>query len=127
MNAPDAPGATPHRRASDREVVGWIVAAGELWQGLDVLGRPVGEPAEWLDVEEMLERCGIAFLADPWTLELEDGLVRVRLVEVTPAGVVVKTEDYGAIDAPSTRYQLPWPAPATLRPARADDPHPFFS
>ncbi|MBV0895844.1 hypothetical protein [Microbacterium sp. NC79] len=118
--------ATPHRRA-DREIVGWIVPAGDLWQGVDVLGRTVGEPAEWLDVEERLEEWGISFLADAWTLELPEGPTRVRLVEVTPDGIVVKTEDFGAIDAPTTRYDLPWPAPTTLRPTRADDPNPFFS
>ena len=120
------PDAVPHRRDRDREVVGWIVPAGDLWQGIEVLGRRVGEPAEWLEVEQLLEDWGIAFLADPWTLELPEGPTRVRLVEFTPDGIAVKTEDFGAIDAPSTRYDLPWPAPATLRPSRPDDPNPFF-
>ena len=119
--------ATPHRRESDREVVGYILPAGELWQGIDVLGRAVGDPAEWLEVEELLEAWGLSFLADPWTLELPESPVRVRLVEVTPDGIVAKSEDFGAIDAPSTRYELPWPAPVTLRPTRPDDPNPFFS
>jgi hypothetical protein len=48
--------------------------------------------------------------------------LRVRIVEVTPERVVVQTDDYGAIDAPVERFELPWPAPVRLRPRRADDP-----
>lgn len=121
------PDAIEHRRESDRELVGWILPAGELWQGIDLLGAAVGEPAEWLEVEALLEERGIGYLADPWTLEHEHGPERVRLVEVRPSGIIVKTEDFGAIDAPGNRYDLPWPAPARLRPARPDDPNPFFS
>ncbi len=59
----------------------------------------------------MLERNG----SDP---------LRVKLVEVTPGRVgepghvVVQTDDFGAIDVPVERIELPWPAPATLRPRR---------
>jgi hypothetical protein len=36
--------------------------------------------------------------------------------------VVVQTDDFGAVDAPVERYELPWPAPARLRPMRPGDP-----
>ena len=54
--------------------------------------------------------------------ELTDEQLRVRIVEVTTEHVVVQTDDFGAIDAPVDRYELPWPAPAALRAPRPTDP-----
>ena len=117
---------TAHRRPDDREVVGWIRPEGDLWVGVDILGREVGDPGEWLDMEEALEAVGLRMLADVWMLEGVDAApLRVRIVEVTPDRVVVKTDDFGAIDAPSTSYELPWPTPAELRPQREGDPDGF--
>ncbi len=122
------PGQTPHRRG-DGELVGWIRAEGELWVPIDLLGRAVGDPMEWLDAERALEDAGLHYLADAWMLESADGeeadAVPVRLVEVTPARIVVKSEDFGALDAPGRRWELPWPLPSRLRPRRADDPDLF--
>lgn len=120
---------TAHRR-DDGETLGWIRPEGEFWLAVDVLGREVSGPVEWLDAEAALEDRGIAWLADPWMLEREGaGVLRVQLVEVTPGGageagrVVVKADDGGAVGGPPTpRYVLPWPAPATLRPVRPGDP-----
>lgn len=96
---------------------------------VDLFGRPASAPVEWLDAEEALERRGLSWLADIWMLEQgEDPPLRVRIAEVTPGGigeagtVVVHTDDFGAIDVPYERIVLPWPAPPTLRPRRADDP-----
>ncbi|MCB7137637.1 hypothetical protein [Cellulosimicrobium marinum] len=112
-----------HRRPDDREPVGWIRPEGDDWVAVSLLGRDLTGPVDWLAAEEALEETGLSWLADAWTLEQDDaGPVRVRIVEVTPDGVVVQTDDFGAIDAPVTRYSLPWPAPAALRPRRATDP-----
>jgi hypothetical protein len=122
----------PHRR-DDGELVGWIRPDGELWVPIDLLGREVAEPTEWLDAEEVLEDAGLGYLAEPWMLEAAEGSgesatpVRVRFVEVTPQRIVVKSEDFGAIDAPVRRWELPWPLPARLRPPRPGDPDPFVS
>ena len=118
---------TPHRR-DDGELVGWIRPSGDDWVAVDMLGRQVGDPGEWLDAEAALEARGLAWLADVWMLE-RDALppLRVRMVEVVPGGadepgrVVVKTDDFGAIDAPSQSVVLAWPAPPALRPARSGD------
>ena len=118
---------TPHRR-DDGELVGWVRAQGGDWVGVDMLGRDVGGPGDWLDAESALESRGLSWLADVWMLERAAGPLRVRIVEVVPgrgadAGrVVVKTDDFGAIDVPTDRYELGWPAPATLRPRRPGDP-----
>ncbi|MEQ6897978.1 hypothetical protein [Microbacterium sp. KR10-403] len=113
---------TPHRR-DDGELLGWIRPAGDDWVAVDLLGRAASTPVDWLEAEEALEERGIAWLADIWVLERVDAApLRVRMVEVTPDHVVVQTDDFGAIDAPVERFELEWPAPAALRPRRADDP-----
>lgn len=116
---------TPHRR-DDGELIGWIRPEGERWVAVDLLGREASGPIEWLEAEEILESGGLAWLAEIWMLEQQAGAaLRVRIVEVTPGRfdeqggepghVVVQTDDFGAIDAPVERFELPWPAPAALR------------
>ena len=122
---------TPHRR-DDGELLGWIHPEGADWVAVDVLGRRVSTPGEWLDAEAALEEHGIAWLADPWMLEGEgDRPLRVRILEVTPneegvpGRIVVKVDDFGDMPRPATaRFTLPWPLPDRLRSPRADDPDP---
>lgn len=124
MSGDVAPG-TPHRR-EDGEVLGWIRAEGDLWVPIDVLGRELSSPVEWLDAEERLEQHGLGYLAEPWMLDgVADRPVRVRLVEVTPQRIVVKREDFGAVDRPGETWTLDWPLPAELRAPRDGDPDPF--
>ncbi|OLT48711.1 hypothetical protein BJF88_16655 [Cellulosimicrobium sp. CUA-896] len=112
-----------HRRPDDREPVGWIRPEGDDWVAVSLLGRELTGAVDWLSAEEALEATGLAWLADVWMLERPGGEpLRVRIVEVTPDGVVVQTDDFGAVDAPVERHALPWPAPAELRPRRDDDP-----
>ena len=119
---------TPHRR-EDGELVGWIRPEGADWVAVDLLGREASSAIEWLEAEEVLEERGLSWLADIWMLDRDAGdPLRVKLVEITPGGdreagrVVVQTDDFGAIDIPTDRYELGWPAPATLRPRRPGDP-----
>lgn len=116
---------TPHRR-EDGELVGWIRPAdstGDTWVAIDLLGRPASGPVGWLEAEALLEERGLAWLGEVWMLERAGSApLRVRLVEVDPDRVVVKTDDFGAIDAPVRRFELPWPAPSALRPRRDGDP-----
>ncbi len=122
---------TPHRR-DDGELLGWILSEGEGWVAVDVLGRAVSGPTEWLDAEAALEDHGISWLADPWMLEGEaERAVRVRIVEVTPDGegragrIVVKVDDFGDVTRPATQqYVLSWPAPDRLRIPSSTDPDP---
>lgn len=109
---------TPHRRPEDRELLGWIRPEGDGWVAVSLLGRELAAPTEWLDAEAVLEHTGLGYLAGVWCLEgAAPGPLRVRLIEVTPERITVKTEDYGAIDVPVDRFELPWPAPASLQPA----------
>ncbi len=116
---------TPHRR-DDRELLGWIRPEGDEWVAVDLLGREASPPMDWLEAEEVLEAGGLAWLSEVWLLDRTDAApLRVRIAEVTPPGeagasgrVVVHTDDFGAIDVPVTRIELPWPAPPILRPHR---------
>lgn len=110
-----------HRRAGDRERLGWIRPDGEDFVAIDALGREVTAAVDWLDAEEALDERGLRWLADLWQLDLVDGTrARVRIVEVTPERVVVKVDDFGAVDAVTRSYVLPFPAPDALRPFEGD-------
>lgn len=122
---------TPHRR-DDRELLGWIRPEGDEWVAVDLLGREASGPGEWLDAEDALEATGLAWLAEVWMLDADDGAIRVRIAEITPplvpgekGSVMVHTDDYGAIDVPFTRIELPWPAPPALRPKRPGEASEF--
>ncbi|MFJ6653306.1 hypothetical protein ACIQLJ_10975 [Microbacterium sp. NPDC091313] len=108
---------TPHRRPEDGELLGWVRPQGDAWVAVSLLGRELTGPVEWLEAEEALETAGLGYLAGVWHLAgIAAHPVRVKLVEVTPERIVVQTDDFGAIDVPVTRYELPWPAPDTLQP-----------
>lgn len=110
---------TPHHRSSDRELVGWIRPAGEGWVAVSLLGADLTEPGEWLDAEAVLDEADLSWLGEVWMWEQPDAAaLRVRLVELTGERVIVQTDDLGAVDAPVTRFELPWPPPSTLRPRR---------
>lgn len=119
-----APDWIPHRRGTDRELIGWIRPEDEEWVAVSLFGADVSGPLDWVDAEDALEAIGLSWLAEPWMLEREGAdAIRVRIVDVSPATVdgpgrvVVKTEDWGAIDVPYETIALPWP-PARLRPMR---------
>jgi hypothetical protein len=105
-----------HRRG-DGERVGWLCPEGEGFVPIDLLGRELAGPVDWLTGEEMLEAAGIGYLADRYELRLDDGRwLQVRLTEVSTRHIVVKKDDFGAIDAPQLVYTVPFPLPETLRP-----------
>ena len=110
-----------HRRG-DGELVGWIIPRGDDFVVVDLLGRERGGPLDWLSAEEALEALGIGYLADIYVLTLESGgELRVRLTEVSSAGITVKKDDFGDIGAPQRYFSLPFPAPASLRVMSAAD------
>lgn len=105
-----------HRR-SDGERVGWLRAAGDNFVPIDLLGRELSGPVDWLDAEEALESAGIGYLADLYELRQPDGSwLRVRLAEVSPTTIIAKQDDLGAVGVPQVFFTLPVPMPEGLRP-----------
>lgn len=111
-----------HRRSGDRELLGWVRPSGDGFVAVDRLGRDVSGVVDWTDAEDALDERGLQWLADRWQLTREDGtVVRVLLLEVSPAGVVVKVDDMNAVgEGAIPTYALPFPAPATLAPFAGD-------
>jgi len=116
-----SPDWTEHRRADDRELLGWIRPEDDAWVAVDRLGRDATAPVDWTDAEDALDARGLRWLADLWQLTLDDGSVRrVRFTEVSSDRVVVVEDHFGAAVPGAATFTLPFPAPATLRPFEGD-------
>jgi hypothetical protein len=84
---------------------------------IDLLGREVSGPIDWFHAEELLDELGIRYLAEPFLLDLDDGVsLRVRITEVSTQRIRVKKDDFGDITVPLREYELAWPLPDELRP-----------
>lgn len=108
----------PYRRRDsgrDSELLGWIDPRGEEFVAIDLLGRELDPPTDWVSAEERLEGRGIGYLADAYTLDVDGTLVPVRIAEVSAERIVCIRETYGSIDVPREEFSLPFP-PVGLRP-----------
>jgi len=106
-----------HRRG-DGELLGWMAPDGDDFRVIDLLGRELGGPLDWLAAEELLDRTGIGYLAERYELETPAGARRVRISEVRATGISLIADDWGsasAVGARPERFELPFPAPAELR------------
>lgn len=109
-----------HRRG-DGELLGWMRPESDAFVVIDLLGRPLTEPVDWLTAEETLEATGIGYLADLYELRLDDGRwLRVRITEVSSTAIRVKNDDFGAIDTPAIEHTVPFPIGDRLRPLTGD-------
>lgn len=100
----------------DGELLGEIVEEGDGWAAFDRLGRRLTGTTDLAEAEAALDELGLAYLGDRYELETDEGTVEpVRIVEVGPDRVRVKLEDFGAVDGPHRVWDLPNPAPASLR------------
>ncbi|KAE8130160.1 MULTISPECIES: hypothetical protein [Bifidobacterium] len=107
-----------YRREGDHERLGWIVPEGDGFVAIDLLGERRTGPVDWMEAERCLDELGLSYLFEPYDMLTEAGeWVPVRIVNASPSSIEVKSEDYGAIDAPSTAWTLPFPKPAVLRSA----------
>ena len=106
-----------YRREGDHERLGWIVSEGDGFVAIDLLGERRTWPVDWMAAERCLDELGLSYLFEPYEMLTEAGAwVPVRIVNASPSAIEVKSEDYGAIDAPSTAWKLPFPKPAVVRP-----------
>jgi hypothetical protein len=107
---------TPHRRASDHELVGYLVSDEQGSTPLTVFGYPLAGPSARADAVRILETRGLAALAEPWWLRTSDGdEVKVLLLAAYPDAVTAVRADYGFYDHTSERFHLTVPVSA-LRP-----------
>lgn len=106
-----------HRRAEDRERVGWMKPVDDGFIAIDLLGRALTDVVDWLEAEELLDERGLRYLADPYEFLVEEGhWLRVRIADVSPERIRVKKDDWGDMTAPQVYYTLPFPAdPNVLR------------
>ena len=76
----------------------------------DLLGRQLGQATDLETAEERLETQGLKHLARPWWIDIDDGRrVKVTIQETSPTVVVVRVDDFGALDVYGTEYELPVP------------------
>lgn len=106
----------PHRRA-DGEVVGFARMVDEAFQAMDLFGRPITEVVDWMTVEETLDAQTITWIDQAWLLDVDGVDVRVRVVELTPARIRVKLDDFGDVTASGRFWEVPVPETGRLRPA----------
>lgn len=105
-----------HRRGLDGERLGWMQPRGDGFIVIDLLGREVTGVLDWPGAEQVLDELGIGYLADAYELQRDDGTwMRVRVAEVSPGRIRVKKDDWGDMTAPQVYYELPFPAPDSLR------------
>ncbi|WP_146008904.1 hypothetical protein [Zhihengliuella halotolerans] len=110
----------------DREIVGYLQPGGEAagepdydtLQPRDVLGHPVGEPADFLAGEERLLERGIAHVAGAWRLsatssESDAGgswmASDLTIIEISPEWIIATDALAAKSLTPAERIRIPWP------------------
>ncbi len=114
----------PHRREGDGELVGYLVPEGGAGEDekvvpVTVFGSPLGDAQDVPSAVEVLESVGLSYLADRWSLRLEDGRwITVRLNEAGPDRLVVSNADFGYEGDIGQRFFLDVPVDdRSLRPS----------
>ncbi len=104
-----------HRRAHDDELLGFLVPDGLRFTPVTVFGYSIAAPADREDAEETLNRLGLSYLAERWTLHREgQAPIQVEVVEASPQRVVVKNVDFGSDHEYGTRFTLDAPVDGRL-------------
>lgn len=105
-----------HRRSGDREVLGWMIPEGDGFVPVDRLGRRAAPAVDWLTAEETLDDLGIGYLADRFEFRLpDDRWLQVRITEISPHGIRLKRDDWGAPDVEGVEFSAPFPMDDSLR------------
>ncbi len=110
---------TPHRRADDGEVVGYLAPASDgLVVPMSLLGHALGEACDEHTAADVLESAGLSMLAEAWRYVGGGEDLRVRIVQVTASHVVLKHEDFGDMSHDyGANFSVPLPAGDALQRA----------
>ncbi len=105
-----------HRREHDDELLGFLAPGGVRVQPhVTVFGYPIADPTDREEAKESLDRLGLSYLAERWTLEREgQEPIQVEIVEASPERVVVKNVDFGSELEYGTRFALSAPVDERL-------------
>lgn len=101
---------TPYRRAADDELVGYLSSEPDGTVPRTVFGYALAGAGERSAAVAVLERRGLASLAEPWLLRAVDGTqVRVALLAAFPDRVLVAAAPCGFVDpaAPTVVLDVP--------------------
>jgi hypothetical protein len=114
MNEQESHGLTSewieHRRAEDDELIGFLVPDGEWFVPVTMFGYPIAASAAREAAEEELDRRGLRYLAERWTLQLQgQSPIQVEIVEASPQKVVVKNVDFSSGLDHGTRFTIQAP------------------
>ncbi len=108
----------PHRRPSDGELVGYLLPDAAGTTPLTLFGHPLAAPGEPAAAVAVLERRGLASLAESWWLTDDDEQVEVRILEAYPDRVRVVEAPYGFYGPDSPRHTIAAPTEALTRAPR---------
>jgi hypothetical protein len=106
----------PHRRPGDAELVGYLVGDPSGTTPVTLFGHPLAAPGEAAAAAAVLERRGLACLAESWWLADGDREIEVRILEAYPDRIRVVEAPYGFSGPDSPRHTLRVPTEA-LSPA----------
>jgi len=107
---------TPHRRAIDGELVGYLATDDHGTTPLTIFGFALGEATTRTAAAQLLDRRGLACLAEPWSYATGDGTeVEVRILSARPESITVVEAPYGFYGPDSPRHALNVPT-ARLSP-----------
>ena len=111
---------TPYRRSGDDELVGYLSSDPDGFVPRTLFGAPLAAASDRAAAVAVLERRGLASLAEPWLLRQADGSeVRVALIAAYPDRVLVGEAPYGFVDPTAETVVLDVPEGAQrLRPLR---------
>jgi len=100
-------------RSRDRQT--FLVPDAQHFTPVTVFGYPIAEPTKREDAEETLNRLGLSYLAERWTLHRESQTpIQVEIVEASPQRVVLRHVDFSSGLEYGTRFTLTAPIDGRL-------------
>ena len=102
-------------RREDGELLGLLVAEGDLWVPCAVFGCKLCDALAHHEAVNYLHAHGLASLTEVWELNECGEWLNVRIIEANPHSVTVSLADYGRADLFGQRRTLGVPASGRLR------------